>query len=226
MRASGPDYEFVQLVVVGSFNPGVLQPSWLARHELIRESEADSAELQVISTDICAYSTDWFTFEVLPERLQLRTSLLPYSPALRDLGAGLFAFLESVKVTAVGINHTGHYKFDNEEQWNRFGHELAPKTFWQPFTRDPGTRKITVKSDRPDSWHGEINYTIEPSLVPTLHPGVFLNMNDHYVVEPSADDIAQIVARLIIDNWGPCTERFERFAQEVKSFAESLRNAK
>lgn len=67
--------EALTLVCLGSFVPAVIQPSWLARHELIPASEADAADLTVVSADFTQFRTEWFTIDVFQDRLQVSSGL-------------------------------------------------------------------------------------------------------------------------------------------------------
>ena len=43
-----PDKQFKGVVLVGKFNPVIFQPSWFSSQGLIKEKDADSAEVNII----------------------------------------------------------------------------------------------------------------------------------------------------------------------------------
>jgi hypothetical protein len=43
MLTIDPEFQQVQVVMVGSFNPAIMQPGWLAKHKIIGEGEALTA---------------------------------------------------------------------------------------------------------------------------------------------------------------------------------------
>ena len=60
-----PEIESMTAVLVGSFNPGIFQPAWLASKALIRESEFAAAEINVITEDVSNFTCDWFSLECI-----------------------------------------------------------------------------------------------------------------------------------------------------------------
>ena len=72
---SKPALEGFSIVLVGDFNPPILNPDWLAARGLIREEEAQDAKgVGVISQDLTAFSTAWLELEVTRERFAAHTS--------------------------------------------------------------------------------------------------------------------------------------------------------
>ncbi|MGH7802264.1 MAG: hypothetical protein ACREOW_16840 [Thermodesulfobacteriota bacterium] len=52
----------------------------------------------------------------------------------------------------------------------------------------PGLRCLTIEDIRPDSFKGYIRVTVEPSV--KTHPGVFFQVNDHFVTKDPENTIA------------------------------------
>lgn len=61
------------IVALGSFNPAIFHPVWFARHELIREAEADASKVQVVSPEVTVVEAEWFSLQVTTERFSLET---------------------------------------------------------------------------------------------------------------------------------------------------------
>jgi len=101
----------------------------------------------------------------------------------------------------------------SEEAWHAFGHRLTPKEPWAGILQEPGMRSLTMEGLRPDSLKGYIRVRVEPSV--RVHPGVFININDHYEVKDAAtirgcDEIIDILDR----EW---KSSFDRSAEIVSS---------
>jgi hypothetical protein len=167
------------LVLVGSFNPRIFQPSWFVRQGLLPESVEESANVEIVTNEVCAFSAEWFRLDVLSDRLAL-TGLAARSPeSLRDLLLGALTILKHTPVTHLGVNSFSHYRLATEGAWHHFGHMLAPKDeLWTPVLSEPGTRSLTIEGRRTDNFDGHIRAKIEPSA--QVDHGVFLEINDEY----------------------------------------------
>ncbi|GAA1635391.1 hypothetical protein [Actinoplanes couchii] len=211
------EVDALTLVCLGSFAPGVVQPAWLARHDLIPAAEADATELIVVSNEFTQFRTEWFTIEVLPERLQVHSALSAYFAPLADLVSELLRVLPSATVDAIGINHHGHFRLRDSEQYNRLGHRLAPKTMWNDLVKQPGMRKLVIQGERTDGNKGHILLTVEPSQA--VQNGVFLHSNDHYSIPSGNEPSAEFAADLIAENRRQSLERSQDFFRRVIEFA-------
>jgi hypothetical protein len=60
--------DIASIVLVGSFNPAIFQPAWLAAKGLIRESESDAAVVELIHPEVAQYSAAWLHVLVTRER--------------------------------------------------------------------------------------------------------------------------------------------------------------
>jgi len=149
-----PEIEGQSIVFLGSFNPKIFQPAWLANQQLIREEEAESATIEIIHQRIVVLSTDWFKLHVTSERFQLSTRHVHYYEPLRDLALGIFRILRHTPIEMMGLNRDLHFQMPSEKSWHKVGHRLAPKEPWNEVLKNPGMRSLTNKGDRPDKFHG------------------------------------------------------------------------
>ena len=67
MPFSQLEIEGHSIVLLGSFNPQIFQPSWFGNEGLIRKEEADSAKIEIVHRDLVSFSTETFRVEVFPE---------------------------------------------------------------------------------------------------------------------------------------------------------------
>ncbi len=215
-----PEIEALALVCVGTFHPGLLQPSWLARQGLLPEGEADAAVIGVISNDVTQFSTEWFTLECIAQRLQVSTQLRHYYFPLGDLMAGILRVSPATAVVALGINHEGHFGVGSEKRWHALGHDIVPKTFWNSLLKSAGTTSVSVEGQRPDDLPGRILLKLEPSQ--RYAASVFLSSNDHFNIDPQVEDSAGAVAELINDNLAASLERSDRYFKEVVRHSQEI----
>lgn len=139
LPAPDPEIAGVSLVFVGAMNPAIVQPAWLAAHQLIRSEEGESAEIRIIHPDVVSYSLEWVDVEVTRDRFQLKTTTTAdAAEPVRDLGLGVFSILEHTPIRMVGINTDAHYKASSEERWHEIGHLLAPDRYWTDLLDSPG----------------------------------------------------------------------------------------
>ena len=187
-----PDIAGTQIVLLGSFNPAIFTPAWFARHGILSETEADSAELQFVHNLSAVFQVEWFHLEVRPERFSIETTRAPYV-RIRDLVIRVFGeLLPHTPTTAIGINNSLHVKARSKAEWNRICATLAPPAAWGPW-RDKldldgesgGMMSLTMSQlssrDRPEG--SAVNITVEPSTrVGQGQLGVFVGINHHFSI--------------------------------------------
>lgn len=203
------------IVAIGDFNPAIFSPDWLQRNALIGEDDANSArdahnaKSLLLSHQVSAFETKWFSLQVLENRFSL-TSKDALSPAFRDLAVGIFQLLPHTPITAVGLNFLAHFKLENEDAYHRVGDALAPKEVWQRLYPEemPGLANLTVKIQRGTRGEGlktkdEKRISVQPSGL--IRYGAFLSYNDHH--DLSSEDQENLPAEraaAVIDNeWEP-----------------------
>lgn len=178
---SGEDYT---AVFIGDFNPKIYQPAWFASQGLLRESEAEAANIEIIHADFTSFSTDWFVMQVARERFSMTVKSSAYKNHLRDFVLGTFHNLSHTPIKQMGLNYGTHVRFKSENDWHCFGHFLVPKSPWSGLLAKPGMRSVTVEGARPDDRHGHVTVTAEP--IRASGNEVLLRVNDH--CELHADD--------------------------------------
>jgi len=214
MAYETPELSGINIVLVGDLNPKIFQPSWFASHGLLRKTEAEEAEVDVIHSDITIFKLDWLAVKVTRERFDAGTAQEPFFEPLRDLIIGTFSLLEHTPIRMLGINYDAHYVIKDEEEWHRIGHALVPKEVWTNVIEKPGMRKLQVIGPRSDDSKGGLNITVEPSV--KVRNGIYFSINDHYVVE---DENATIGCSEILEifktSWDESTRRSQTIPAEV-----------
>jgi len=191
--------EDLSIVMLGDFNPKIFHPMWFAKEELLRESEADDARIEVVHQDVAAFSTDWLTMQVLRDRLTASVKAHVYSSHLSDLVGGTFQKLRHTPVRQMGMNVVRRVRFKTEQDWHAFGHFILPKPPWDGVTSNPGLRAVHMQGERSDGRAGYVLIIIEPDL--KTKSDVLIRVNDHYELgEPDqrlegADGVVAIIER-------------------------------
>lgn len=179
------ELEDVSIVILGSMNPTIFHPMWFADNNLIRREEAHEAKIEIIHREATIFSTEWFSCQVLPERFYIDTENASMFSLLKDLVIGAFKVLEHTPVQALGLNSNLHFRAPSEEAWHKIGHSLAPKQAWSQIVDNPGMRSLLVEGTRSGSQANKLNIRVEPST--KVEPGVYFNINHHFVIPPRGD---------------------------------------
>jgi hypothetical protein len=210
---SGNSYQqSMSVVALGSFNPAIFHPEWFARNELIRENEAKTSEIKVISPEVTVLSTEWFTLQVTGERFSLESKDERKFLPLRDLVVSTFDLLEHTPIKAFGLNRSEHFKLESETAWHELGHHFAPKTSWENILDHPGMSNLTMEGTRSNSTAERIQITIKPST----DFGVVISINEHY--QHSNDDESQTTVAFVSkvrDSWSEFTSFAKEAAKEL-----------
>lgn len=172
--------EEISLVLVGDFNPRIFHPVWFAHHGLLRESEAEEAQTEIVHQDVSAFAVEWLTVQVLRDRFTARIKADPFKPHLNDLVQGVFQLLAHTPVRQLGINVVYRLRFKSEQDCHGFGHFITPKSPWKGVLSKPGLRGVHVQSVREMNSPGFLVASIEPDLVPGKQSDALMRINDHY----------------------------------------------
>ncbi|HWN95940.1 MAG TPA: hypothetical protein VNT99_12965 [Methylomirabilota bacterium] len=197
-------------VIVGTFNPAIFHPAWLAAQELIPPSEATDAKNIIVTSDLSVIQLPWVRMQVTTDRFIATTTHDSHFNTLRDLVSGAFEVLRHTPIRQLGINVEQHYKFESEETWNAFGHRLAPKKIWKQMFRDPGMRAMTIveKAGRTDGLPGLYRVDVEASVKVKL--GVYFRVNDHYELQPKSGEpvgTSELLPLISKNNFGESLKR-------------------
>ncbi|MBF0556952.1 MAG: hypothetical protein HQK96_20750 [Nitrospirae bacterium] len=183
------------IVLIGDFNPAIFQPLWLASVELISKSDAEAAEIDIISKKAAIFTVGEIRIEVLQTRFQAQTIREDHFETLRDLVVGIFGLLNFTPITQIGINIAMHFLLDSEDKWHEVGHTLAPKKIWEGVLNNPGMTDLSMIEDkRRDGYKGRIMVMVQPSV--RYNPGLYFFINDHFEAEGNRDIIT-----ILEKNW-------------------------
>lgn len=180
IQRKAPDLSIDEITVVllGDFNPKIFHPMWFANHGVLREAEATEATIEVVHSDVCSFSTEWLTVQVLRDRFTAAIKADVYYAHLGDLVANVFTLLSHSPIRQMGLNTTFRLHFKSVDDWHSFGHLILPKSPWSGVLATPGLRNVTVQGSRDDNHVGNLNITVEPDSA--LAGDAMLRINDHF----------------------------------------------
>lgn len=202
------------VVLLGSFNPKIFQPAWFAAQKLIRDLEAEEANTEVIHNDITVFSLEWFKLEVTRERFFVSTEQEAYFEILMDFVLGTFSLLSHTPVGTLGINTSLHYRVRDDKEWHAIGDKLAPKEPWKDILKNPGLRRLEMEEPREGGPNGVMRIKIEPSR--KFHPGIYINVNDHYVIENPKNTIdCKEIIKILGAYWDKSVNRSKKIAEDL-----------
>lgn len=203
--------ETFSIVAVGQFNPAIFQPSWLAKNNLIRDEEAESAKVRLISGEVAIVDGAWFSLQVTSERFALESLDPVQNLAARDLAVGVFKILEHTPLNAIGLNVSKHYQLESESTWHQFGDYFAPKELWNTTMKNAGMRRLEIVGNV--VYEGDEEIPIRIVLEPSKRPkqfGVLITINHHYqklqeTSQTNAGDFIELVSK----NYGQFLEHVD-----------------
>lgn len=217
MKDPKPELESAHIVLRGDFNPAIFHPSWLAARELIKEDEAESAEISVITSDLAVFDVEWFSLRVTKDFFAARSNDPSRYLFLRDLVVGIFTFLEFTPQKQLGLNRDMHFKVDSETRYHDLGDSWAPKDAWKGVLigeREkglPGLRSITMEGNRKGSTAKYIRVKVEPSARVT--PGIYIETNEHY--ELKTEDLPMNPLEILETAWSDAQDFAARIAKHL-----------
>lgn len=201
MSEPEPIKESATIVVLGRFNPAIINPTWLRQVELIRRSDEEVAlDSLAITSDFSMFTTDWCRLQATQNRLAIEaTSQSGYEP-IRDLMVGIFRILEHTPVVSFGLNCDQQFILsDHQEQgcWKKF----SPSDAWKDVISQPSMRTLSIQGTREDSESAFIRIAMEAFTDQNERSGVEVRVNQHYseVSEEPVRNPSFCVERLMAD---------------------------
>ncbi len=204
----------VSIVAVGSLNPKIFHPQWFSKNELIKEKEAEGANIKIINNDFSIFDCEWLDVTIDRNRLQVRTSQDAYYSTLRDLALGTFTILEHVPLTKIGINCHHYYQFPSEQSIVDFGKKIIPSSNWDKVINYQKFVNLTINADRDNEFDGY--YQIHVNIENPEKRIVKIGFNDHYDLDEAKDSIIQLKA-IINSSWKNALSESLKVAEHLLS---------
>lgn len=217
-----PEIQRLEIALLGDFNPKIFSPSWFAVQDLIGETESESADIEVIHSDVAIFNLSWCRLQVTRDRFGIFSEQEAYFQILKDLVIGTFKKLEHTPVRALGINSGMHIKCDSEEEWHNFGHYLVPQRPWVNIFNDSAMMRVEMVEKHPptDLLKGTLRIRVEAST--RVIPGIFININDHYGIEERDNLVGckKLINRFLENREASKQKTDEAINNIIKNFSE------
>lgn len=189
--------EALSVVLVGDFNPVILQPFWFSSKKLIGPEEAKGADVEVIHNELVRFSLNWISFDFTKKRLEFRTTQKPYYNPLKDLVESVINSID-FKPEAFGINHIYDFSLRDAEQYYKIGDTLSPLAMWESEFKEPRLKEVgIIESKRKDGLDGMRRVTISPSSDDSIEFGICFNINNHFNISKDKSEMYST----LIENW-------------------------
>jgi hypothetical protein len=225
-----PEVSGASIVLLGSFNPRIFRPDWLQATGIIGDNDSQAATIEIIHSAVSGFSLEWAKLQVDQNRFAVETVEPPFI-RIRDLVLKAFKeFLPHTPVHQVGINRSVHFSVGTFENREKIGKMLAPLEPWGAWaSKIPGTSNdlklhggmkslLMTQMDRGDGYRGSITARVEPSVLPQLNVhGIFMEVNDHFVIEEEVEKILGSDAAMdILENqWTISIDRSEWIIDQI-----------
>ena len=130
MAGIEPKRRDVEVVLIGRFNPAIVQPGWLAKYGIVGEEDAKAAQLTLVHPDLTSIRFGLFELQVETGRFAIKTRDI-HPEIIKDFVLKTFGqFLMHTPIQLVGINYIAEIECPSVEVRDAFGKRLAPKEAW------------------------------------------------------------------------------------------------
>jgi len=205
------------IVVIGTFDPAVAQPSALLKEQIIRESDIPDMVIELLIPEAISFRLSWMSAVFEINRLIVTTTLTsPVAEPVRDFVVDVIDLMKNAQIRALGINTNYHFGTAGPDSLNQLGHLLAPKqNLWDAVLKRPLLSSMSIRGQRDDDFQGSLNVKVEPST--RIEYGVYVEVNNHFeVTEPEMlKDPTGLVNRLL-DQWEPSIQKAEQIIAMLK----------
>ena len=184
-----PSSRILNIVLVGSFNPAIISPGWLALKKIISDEEASNSKIDLIHREVSKFEVSDCTYEIFLDRCSITTKHAHLFEKLQDNVIKIFNFLKETPVVKVGFNWQSVYEFleSEHDDYVNFGHKHIPKEdFWNKHLKNPGLHDLKIESERSDDYDGKYNFYIKKGN----GRSVILHFNDHYEIKGENKNIS------------------------------------
>lgn len=216
---SGEQLAIVSVVIIGQFNPAIVQPLWLAAEGLITKAEAEGAKVEVIHPELAEFRLPLseqgaiLRVQMLRERLHISTEDARLYESTRDLTISILTLLRHTPVSKLGINFDCHVAMPSDEARNALGQRLAPPGPWNGIVDQAALLSLSMKCARTDGHEGHVVVKVEPSSrVPF---GVLVGVNDHFDISPSDSLGTEKLVEVLKAGWDGSIKRSREIVGKV-----------
>jgi hypothetical protein len=226
--AAPADMTGYSIVIIGKFDPSLVQPSILLKNGLINEGDAAGLTYEALMKDLAVLSMPWITLAVEPEKLSASsTAGYPVGEPIRDFVLDLLDIMPVKQYNAIGINRDTHLPLQSNETYDAlverlggFGRgELGPML--ADIDEASGKTLVNLRmnslsfqAQRDDGTHGSVSIRIERSV--RIVPGVYVQINDHFEADPAVDTGPDELVKRLTDGWAASNRRADVVVSAIR----------
>jgi hypothetical protein len=211
--ASSSSSRLDTIVLLGSFNPLILDPHWLLQHGIIGEFDLEHVQESgnwIATRDIAAMQFRTFSLQADRDRVQVAMTQEAETPLLlADVVVNAFRLLAHTPVHAVGLNHSSHRAL-HEGRADEILDRLAPAAAVDGLLPEIAVNSLNWHAERPDDYAGRLLLTVQPSVQVT---GLFFSLNDHFDLGEGGS--GQTAADLVAEEWQESLRRADELFDRV-----------
>jgi len=211
------DKKTISIVFIGKFNPAIFQPLWFSSEGLIRNSEGNEAKIELIHPDVTIFSLDWIKIEAFRNKIIFSSLQEEHDELIADLVINSLSLLRHTPLYQMGINVTVNFSTENDEEWNKIGDTLTPKSIWNKVVKKPGMKSIAIQSMRDDNnYKGFIQIRVSPH--PKQKNGVVISINDHYEIDKSDNELinSEDIINIFKTEWKKSVKKSDEIVNYLK----------
>ena len=220
-----PELSSCNIVLVGDLNPKIFRPDWFVAQELLTKEEGDSADLEILHSELSIFRIAWAKIHVDKKRFIAETEEAPFV-RLSDFVTRTFGeFLIHTPISMLGINRRVHFPLKSLEEIDKIGKTLAPQEAWGEWgpkidggidrAKHGGLRSLSMEQrNLSDREHGHIRAKVEPSTI--VHNGIYMEINDHYqIADENNATTSQEIIQLLSANFESSINRSEWIIDQI-----------
>lgn len=226
-----PEYGSASVVLLGSFNPRIFNPDWLAQIGLISDAERAASEIGIIHEDVAQMRVGSRNLHVEKNRFSVDTTEAPFI-ALADFANALFSdVLPQTPITRLGINRVVHFRAPSEAARNKVGRLLAPLEPWgewgkeindsPPQARGGALTLVMQKARLDGDLRGGTTANLQPSVMPTLgNTGIYMAINDDFFYfNGKKESTAQSLLEILLDRFDSSMRLADRIIDHIMTLS-------
>lgn len=214
------------VVLIGSFNPAIFHPSWFSLNEVISKEIADSAEIQVVHSEVAVFNLGALRLDVQRNRFCVQTEQAP-EIALLDFVMIVFGdLLPHSQISQCGINHTVYFRAPSTDRRTQLGRTFAPPAPWGPFGQRieasngetvGGMTNVSMREVfESTSYLGHCEARLMPGYEIDQNTGVQIQVNNHFELKSDKESVGTMATLNILKNeFEPSMERCEEIIAAV-----------
>lgn len=226
--------------MLGSFNPAIFLPKWLAQNKMIGEKESGIPVISQTREEL-EFETGNLHIRASLERFEICSITYQFEHVKDFLISCFGTFLSHTPIHSMGINRCVHFDTGDFDVRDRVGSRLAPKEAWGEWGKEieeatvedadmykrGGMTSITMlqKNLQFEGRDLYVQARVEPSLRISNHTGIFVDVVNHFnLVANGVQDTSSTTAVSTLEaNWESSLRRAERIFDQVMKLTEECR---